>query len=390
MLKVKEADEYYAAFDECFKGPISVYVDGSFRTDNKDMTRPVSMASGWAICDGNANLLGYGVTAFNTETVYSSQISELKALLAFLDTMQDSFPGIINRDFPITVIGDNLHLMKHLSMALVSEESSRYCFERNGEDYLRLLYYLSVMDLKFEWVKGHHGNDFNHLADLLAKKAYQSISTTGFFPTDVRNDFIESLLRKFNRGEIPFKPKSSFMTHKQLRKSITKNGPEVLVDIPTIWVGMQRIEHKGRTFAGFSFTDTKMEVKGSRGAVLDSSYSDLHLTMRAINEALSSYAKKAAGPALVIRTDNELASSLVNTFRNGHKWDNFLADPALRREVDKLRIFSEKQHVLALEVSDGYHAYKELPGMVQSLSWVADSAQETASCLRKAHQEASE
>lgn len=390
MFTVKETESYYAAFDESFNGPISVYVDGSFTTENKDTRGPVAMTSGWAICDLKGSLIGYGVVDFKTETVYSSQKSELKAMLAFLDTLQDSFPERVNRDFPVTLIGDNLSLMKYLSQALDSEESSRHCFERNGDDYLRLLYYLSVMDLNFEWVKGHNGNDFNQMADLLARKAYRSVITTGKFSADVRKDFIDSTLRKFNRGEVPFSPNPFFMTHKQLRGNITKNGPEVLVDIPTLWVGMKRIDHKGRTFAGFSFTDTEMKVKGNRGAVFAGQYSDLHLTMRAINDALSTYLEKGRGSnAVVIRTDNELASSLVNTFRNSKKWKNLLTDPALCHEVDKLRAFSEKQHILALEVSDGYHGYKKFPAMVESLSLVSDYAQKTAASLRDTYQQAS-
>lgn len=390
MLTVKETESYYVAFDESYKGPLSVYVDGSFNTDDKDMAQNVAMGSGWAICDSAENLLGYGVTDFKMETVYSSQRCELKAMLAFLDVMQDSFPGMINRDFPVTIIGDNLGLMMHLSQALDSEEISRFCFERSGDDYLRLLYYLSVMDLKFEWVKGHNNSDFNQMADLLARKAYRSVLATGKFTADVRNEFIESIMRKFNRGEVPFKPKTSFMTHKQLRRNVTKSGPEVLTEIPTMWVVMRRTEHEGRTFAGFSFTDTEMENKGSRGAVFAAHYSDLCLTMRAINYALANYSgKPGESRALVIRTDNELASSLVNNFRNGHKWDGLLADPFLRSEVDKLRAFSKKQHVLALEISDGYHSYKQYPKMVDSIAHVSESAHKMASGLRDAYQEAS-
>lgn len=387
---VSETESYYACFEKGFKGPLSVYVDGSFSTENKDMASTVAMASGWAICDVEENLLGYGVTDFKTENVYSSQRCELKAMLAFLDVLRDGFPEMINRDFPMTIIGDNRSLMMYLSQALDSEESSRFCFERNGDDYLRLLYYLSVMDLKFEWVKGHNNSDFNQLADLLARRAYRSVIATGKFPADARNDFIESIMRKFNRGEVPFRANPSFMTHKQLRRKVTKNGPEVLTEIPTIWVTMRRIDYEGRTFAGFSFTDPEMENQGSRGAVFTAQYSDLCLTMRAINYALANYSGKTGeSRALVIRTDNELASSLVNNFRNGHKWDSLLADPFLRSEVDKLRVFSEKQHVLALEISDGYHSYKQYPEMVASIAHVSESANKTALGLRDAYQEAS-
>lgn len=385
MFTSAETEAYYAAFNKNHEGPLSVYVDGSFECDYADTKDLIPMGAGWSIADKDENLIGYGVSDFKMPVTKSAEKFELNAMLAFLDAMQESFPERINRHFPVTVICDNQALISHLSAALDSEESSRVCHKRYGDYYRRLSYYISVMDLKFEWVKGHATNDFNRLADFLAKKAYQSVKLYGSFTWEERRQYSEYISALFLADKFPFKKAPPVLTHRQLRNIVSTSGAKILTEIPTLWVGMQKEEHKGRIFAGFSFTDTERGEKGAKGGIFMSQENDFLLTIRAINYALS----RCSGPQqvsspLVIRTDNSLAASLVNTIKRGNKWRSILeANPVLKEEVEKLKVFMVNQPVIALEISDFAHSYKDHPGMMDSKNHIAKSARDVVDRLIK-------
>lgn len=385
MFTANETEKYYIAFNQAYKGDLKVYVDGSFDCDYDSARRSIPMGAGWSMTDNDENLMGYGVAALAMPVTKSAEQFELNAMLTFFDAIKESFPERVNKRFKVTVICDNQALIRHLSAAVESEQSSLVCQKRYGDYYLRLAYYMSAMDLEFEWVKGHDSNDFNRLADFLAKKAYQSVKFGGSFEFEDRRNYSEYVSDLYLRGKFPFKKKAPTLTFRQLRSQVSSSGIKILTEIPTLWIGVEKEEHKGRTFAGFSFADTGMKEKGIDGEVFQGDPSDFYLAIRAINYALGKYSlpQESLGP-VVVRTDNSLAASMVNTIRKGHKWRHLLdMDSVLDEEVNKLREFIEIQPVIALEMSDFAHAYKSHSGMMASKKHTATAARSAVDMLLK-------
>lgn len=368
MFDKAETEVYYAAFNRGYQGSLSVYVDGSFDCDYAQTETSIPMGAGWAVVDKDENLIGYGIAGLTMPPTKSSEKFELNAMLTFLDAMQESFPENINREFPVRLICDNQILINHLNEGVESEEGSRICHKRYGDYYARLAYYMSVMDLSFQWIRGHTVSDFNRLADFQAHKAYKTVKDGHVFDNETRRQYSEYVTRLFLDDKFPFKQKEKGLTFRQLRKMVSTSGVKPLTEIPTLWVAMQKEEYKGRTFAGFSFADTELKKKGVKGGVFLSKPNDFVLSVRAINYALSNYSmpQKLSGP-VVVRTDNAQAASLINTINSGNKWRALIAkDRGLANEVEKLKAFIKIQPVIALEVSDFAHTYKTHAGMMAS------------------------
>ena len=379
MFTIAETEGYYAAFKKSYAGPLEVYVDGSFNGSYGQMKRRVPVAAGWAIADKNKELVGYGVSTFKAKFTPSSEKNELRSMVAFLDAMQESFPERINRDFPVTLICDNKSLVVALTQASEHEKISRRFHGRHGDDYLSLLYYISVMDLDFKWVKGHNSNRFNCLADTMARKAFRAVTSDGSFPIKARRHYLLNALDAFGSYT------GQKITSNQLRNTVSRQGHAILAEVPTLWVGVRKVEHKGRTFAGFSFTDTALGFKGSRGGVFLNQYNDLYLAVRAVNYALSEHAKH--GPtesSLLIRVDNAEAAALVNTIGRDRKWNIALKNVGLRHEVEKLKVLMKSQHVISLSNSDFSKAYKKYSMMKESQIHAAETAYKAVADLIQA------
>lgn len=379
MFTLKEGEGYLTAFTgESLTEPFEVYVDGSFNGDAKLLPRGATtmpVASGWAISTGNGELAGYGGSDFIMDYTNMSEKGELASILSFLDAMQENFPGFISRDFPVTLVSDNQNLITNINAALVSEETSRYCYRFHGENYVRLLYYMSVMDLKFSWVKGHSINDFNRLADFIARRAYQSIRINGEYTAEERRDFSRYLVCQLNMNKRPFNQKLQTLSFRQLRNEVSRNGVEVLTELPTLWIGTKTAKHDGRTFSSFAFTDSDLEVQGYRGGVFLKEYDDFYLGLRAINYAIEQYLENGfSGNSLLIRTDNEKASALINNFQS-KKWKSYRKDDAFDQEIQKLTKFKEALNLISFEVSDGKKAYSKISSMEQNSSYIAENSQ---------------
>jgi ribonuclease HI len=380
MYTIAEKEGYFVAFDEHHAGDLNVYVDGSFNGAYGQMKRRIHVAAGWAIAGKNETLVGYGLSTFKAKFTTSSEKNELRSMLAFLDVMQEEFPEKINRNQTVTLIGDNKSLIVGLTRSAEDEKTSRRFYATHGDDYLRLLYYMSVMNLKFKWVKGHNANRFNCLADSMARKAFRAMAADGIFPANVRRRYVETVLGNFGSFS------GAKLTSSQLRNAISRKGTNILNEIPTLWVGVRKVEHNGRTFAGFAYTDGQLVTKGARGGVFLTNHNDLYLTVRAVNYALTQYAKNGKKhKTLLVRVENEEASSLLTALGRGRKFNIARKDVALQHEVDKMRTLLKEQYVISLNNSDFSKVYSRYAMMNKSKEHASSTAYKAAADLIVAH-----
>lgn len=374
MFVERKTENHYFAFDPATEGVLSVYVDGSFFSDVPDGTETMLLASGWAIADSEERLVGYGGTHFTTPFTRSSEVSELKAILSFLDAFTTEFPERRNKDFPVVLISDNQNLVNHFNNSLLMEEEYWYCQERYGQEYSRLLDYLEVMDLSLSWVKGHYLNNFNRLADRIANKAYQQVTYQGSFTTEERGEYCSYLRGLLERGKNPFNYKPKALSHQQLRNMIMDSGCEVLTELPTLWVGLKLVEHEGRTFSGFTYTNSDFSFQGSKVDVHTESPVELYLNLRELNAALEQYCTgKELPEVLLVRTNSESLSSLVNNTKS-KKWKPFREEDNFQEEYDKLMDFKESCTLIALEISDGRRTYVKFPDMKKSSAFIEENS----------------
>jgi ribonuclease HI len=379
----KETESRYFAFNPALSGPFTVYVDGSFNADYDTARDTMTLAAGWAIVNEQEELFGYGGMHATVPVTWMTALCELRAIVSFLDAFREEFPGRVTKDFPVTIISDNQHLVNNLNESRDSQKVDAYCREKYGQDYTRLLDYLFVMDVSFDWVKGHHENNFNVLADRIALKAYKRVLATGSYPSSERKTDCAYLLELFHQKQGVFSANKNPLTHQKLRNLVKKSGAEVLTSLPTLWVGTKMVQHEGRTFSGFAFTDSTSEIQGYRAGIHVKDPDELYVNLRALNYALGKYGKSQELPeSLVIRTDSEELSALVNNPKH-RKWKSFKGVPAFHQEFQKLVAFKEDCSVVALEVSDGRRTYMKFPAMAKSSAFVEEtSAKVIQSALR--------
>lgn len=374
MFIEKETANRYFAFNPALKGPFTVYVDGSFNGDYDTARDTMALAAGWVIVDNQDELFGYGGMHSTVPVTWMTALCELRAIVSFLDAFREEFPGRITKDVPVTLISDNQHLVNNLNDSRSCSKVDGYCREKYGEDYDRLLAYISVMDLTFEWVKGHHVNNFNVLADRIARKAYKRVLETGSYSSVERKADCMYLLELFHQKQGVFSAKKNPLTHQKLRNLVKNSGAEVLTGFPTLWVGAKTESHEGRTFSGFAFTDSTFGVQGYRAGIHIKKPDELYVNLRALNYALGKYGKSKELPeSLVVRTDNEALSALVNNPKH-RKWKAFKNDSAFQQEFQKLINFKEDCSVIALEVSDGRKTYVKFPEMIKSSAFVEEAS----------------
>lgn len=354
MFTIAETESYYSALNKGHEGDMLVYVDGSFNGSYGQMKRRVPMASGWTISDSTGkSLLGYGISTFKVKFTTHSDKNELRSMVAFLESLHESFPEKINRAYNVSLICDNKELIDGLNLSLEDEKFSRRFYARHGDDYLRLLYYISAMKLTFDWVKGHSSNKFNRTADLMARKAFRAMTTFGYFGGEQRRGYLQVAMAEFgsyNGGKL---------TTKQLKNIVSQKGTGILDSISTLWINMEKEEHEGRTFTGFSFTDGTMMTQGTKGGVFLSKPNSFYLTVRAVNYALSQYADGVEkDKTLLIRVPNNQVVGLINTLGRGRRYNVAKKNTSLQREVDKMLDFIKGKHVIAMNTSEFSKSYK--------------------------------
>lgn len=336
-----ETETYYAAFNAASPGPLNVYVDGSFLVRGVAASRRVPVGSGWAIEGADGSLAGYGVSVFKARHTVSSEHHELRSMVAFLDAMHESFPEFINTDRQVVLHCDNTSIVDALSSSYRSEHASRLLAERYGNDFVRILYYISVMDMSFKWVKGHAENKFNKMADRMARNGYRSMLKNGFFNGTERKKCIQDALSAFKNGKL---------TQVQVKNMVARLGMAALEEVPTVFVDTYHTEHRGRLVAGFSFSDASGIKKGVRCGVFMKDNEDvLFLSLRAVNHALQQIV--SAGKehqTIFIRVKHSETAELINLFAKGAKLKRRRKNAKVAGEVDKLMSLISKQHTLAM------------------------------------------
>lgn len=354
MFTIAETEAYYAAFNKGHEGDLKVYVDGSFNGGYNQMKRRVPMASGWAISDSTGEkLVGYGVATFKVKFTTHSDKNELRSMVSFLEALEESFPEKINRNYNVFLICDNKELIDGLNNSNKDESLSRKFYARHGDDYLRLLYFISVMNLNFEWVKGHSSNKFNRTADLMARKAFRAMTSYGYFGGTQRSAYMDMAIAEFGSYS------GGKLTTKQLKNIVSQKGTAILDNLATLWINMEKSEHEGRTFAGFAFTDGKMATQGAKGGVFLSKPNSFYLSVRAVNYALSQYVHKVEkDKTLLIRVHDKQVVGLINTLGRGRRYNVALKNTSLQREVDKMLSLIKDTHVIAMNTSEFSKSYK--------------------------------
>lgn len=380
MFTIAETKAYYSAFDKDYEGDLKVYVDGSFNGGYGQMKRRVPMAAGWAISDvADKKLVGYGISTFKVRFTTSSEKNELRSMVAFLDALAENAPEKIKRGYSVSLICDNKELIDGLKRAYKDENFSRHFYNRHGDDYLRLLYYISAMDLKFQWVKGHSSNKFNRLADLMARKAFRTITSSGHFGGEQRRAYMQMALVDFGSYD------GGKMTTRQLKGFVAQKGIGFLDSIATLWINMERVEHEGRTFAGFSFTDGWRKVQGTKGGVFLSKPNSFYLSVRAVNYALSQYVNNVEkDKTLLIRIHDKQVVGLINTLGRGRRYNVALKNTSLQREVDKMLALIKDKHVIAMTTSEFSKSYKDDSSHRQNHVQVSQNARNAVSELMQA------
>lgn len=200
-MKVVENEKLYASIDANLSGMIDVYVDGSYSADIKFLESPMHpFGAGWAIPDRNGMLAGYGVTAIWAEFTRSSDLSELRAILSFLDLITEHYPHLNSRENVFRIHSDNQNLVGLMHQYLAAHELTPVMRERYGNEYDRIIEYRKNMNLSFHWVKGHDTNEYNNIADLLARRCFRQMLSKKPFTGHVRLNYIKDvlILKKMN------------------------------------------------------------------------------------------------------------------------------------------------------------------------------------------------
>lgn len=98
---------------------------------------------------------------------------EITAVLAALSWIYDNHPNE-----KITVYSDSQYTVRAITESWLEKWIDKdFKNIKNKDLWLRLYKYVCKLDVKFVWVRGHNGNNFNELADKIASDAtyYQGV-----------------------------------------------------------------------------------------------------------------------------------------------------------------------------------------------------------------------
>jgi ribonuclease HI len=190
-----ETDLLYSAVKKDLAGVIDVFVDGSYSAVTATTIEQLQpFGAGWSIVGRDGLFAGYGVRATWASYTTSSDLSELRAMLAFLDTVNTHHSRLISRENVFRIHSDSQNLIGLLQKNLMTDELTSSMADRYGSEYARIVDYRKKMTLSFHWVKGHAENEFNGTADLLARKCFRKLVASGEFSGDERRAYIHTIL----------------------------------------------------------------------------------------------------------------------------------------------------------------------------------------------------
>lgn len=334
-------NRYFSALEVPEGRDLHVYVDGSFDTEAVSVYRRHYMGAGWTVVNPAGHLVGYGVSSFKTRSSNSSEWMELKAMLEFLDAMYADFPELINKDRTITILGDNQYLLHNLHKAKTDRKISRHLFDRLGYDYLRLVYYMTAMNLDFKWVKGHSSSRFNRLADNMARHAYREQLRKGHFDGDARKKYLGYALETFNNNN------SHLLTIGAVQQLIKGKKTKALAKLPSMKVSMSHKVEEGRTIATFDYIGS--HGTGTRHAVFLKKQSVLYLSLRACRYALSENVEQMdAKTTFVLHIHDAETAGMINALVKNKPIKAHGNNPRIRHEIERLSELVQGKHIVAI------------------------------------------
>lgn len=194
-METVENDLLYSSIKENLHGVIDIFVDGSYSSvPIGDIDEMQPFGAGWAIVGKDGKLAGYGVCGTWAPHTPSSDLSELRAILALLDAINNHHSSLVTRENVFRIHSDSQNLVGLLQKNLMEDELPPAMASRYGPDYSRIVKYRKQMTLTFHWVKGHAENEFNGTADLFARKCYRKLVSAGKFMGDERLTYIHTIL----------------------------------------------------------------------------------------------------------------------------------------------------------------------------------------------------
>lgn len=344
-----ENDSVYAFVKDGIHDVVSVYVDASYAfNENLGKHAYAPFASGWAIPDTDgAYPAGYGVSLIWDSPEKDSSVAELRTMLGFLDTIHDHYPHLLTKHRTFKIHCDNQTLMKEINNAKRNESFARKSYAKYGKDYARLVYYMMRTNLRFHWVKGHSTNQWNKLADSLARKCFRSATAEETFAGENRKAWIHTHL--LDRKMVALTPGKTlkievFEAGKGRHSNLIEAGKEakgtkVWDDGETLLVGFQNCHKDESMSVGFSYVHPGTGVHGYT-VEKSGTCSTLSLQIRAVQFALFNYRMTEGVDLtrpLTIKTELNKVAPLFNTLVKGVEPSVKKDDDALRKELDNLK-----------------------------------------------------
>lgn len=379
-MSILETETTYAWLDNNHSmDSLEVYVDGSFNycAENANEEQAV-FAAGWSI-NADEKLTGYGVNIFHASPTPSSSLSELRAMLSFLDMMHDHFPHLLDTR-QITLICDNKGIVNLLTNTVLREDASRYSVETFGPDFQRMLYYMVTLNLSFKWVKGHADNDFNKIADMLARKAYRTMTAKNAWGMEDRRNWINEVMYevKSQRGLLAPQATESITG---LRSHLRRFGMHQ--DIPVIWIHSCIRNNGKRKVAGLSYLANNPAVAGARIVETGKKKTAPHyLDLRALRFALADYRGNPdtdLDKTVLVRVESNVVIDIISLAMKGCRPNITKKDVRLQHEFDRIIPLLNGMKIVAMKNSQFREActnYRKEPQFSESLNMAVAAAEQ--------------
>jgi ribonuclease HI len=358
-MKVFEDDLSYVALQYTLGKTIRVYIDSSANFSKEDtIVNPEHGGTGWAIQGRSNALTGFGMHSLIAEPTTSSEIWELRGIIAFFETIKRIQPNLLHHEQKFHVHCDNQSLVKflktgkHATMKGISEQ-----------EILSLEEFLQVTDVSFLWVKGHKGDFFNTLADRLARRACMFLEeeTPDFYYE--RQVFIQTVLNM--KGHVPcFNIVSEPVPDEILRRkkdykerhktTLAEREEAVRTWADTVYVELNSVKSKD---GGISHAlVTSQFVENHEVKVIQDSSSATARELAAVAAALElCWSEECYDPHIPISFYGNLRKiqAFVNTINKGKEPDTTQtkSDPVLASEVERLKAIMAGRNARYLDLT---------------------------------------
>lgn len=337
MVRVN-VEHTYADMDDSLRGDITVYVDVSVaaeRDPKRGKRSYVPSAAGWAIAGEEDVLKGYGVSLIWDEYEKDSSVSELRAILRFLDTLYDYSPGMLVKTNRFNIRCDNQMLMAELKNGGKSQKLSKRMSSKYGRDYARMVYYMTRTNFSFSWVRGHSTDPFNCLADKMAYRCRHSALAAKSFTGEVREQYLDHLLHHADAR--------SRRNHQQKLLSTMESIPETVVLFPAF----HKKRYENSSDAIFVYLNqTAKTLKYDSETVTQLSKNTISL--KTISYALRNYRKSDSfdiSKPVLIKSRMPVLVDLLNELLAGEKPTVSPSDKNAQVAIDYLKTLMEDLNI---------------------------------------------